>query len=87
MCYDESLLPSFAILLLYLVDTQYARMKWNCVLGDWMWLGKSLLPKLSLWHGKYSVENLSCLGDLLRDTTTYQLLCSDYLAAVSKPLQ
>ena len=55
MCYDESLLPSLGIML-YHVDTQHARMKWYCVFGYWMWLGKSLLLRLSLWHAKYSVE-------------------------------
>ena len=65
MCYYESLLPSLGISL-YHVDTQYARMKWYCMLGDWTWLGKSLLPILSLWHAKYSIEMVSCLGDLLR---------------------
>ena len=54
MCYDESLLPSLGISL-YLIDTQYARMKWYCVLG------KSLLPRLSLWHAKYSDEMVLCV--------------------------
>ena len=45
--YDESLLPSLGIFV-YHVNTQYARMKWYCVLGDWTWLDKSLLPRLSL---------------------------------------
>ena len=75
MGYDESLLHSLGILLLYPVDTQYARMKWNCVLGDWTWLGKSLLPRLSLWHEKYLVENVSCLGDLIRDSNTSLVCC------------
>ena len=47
MCYDESRLPSLGILL-YHVDTQYAQMKWYCVLEDWTQLGKSLLLRLSL---------------------------------------
>ena len=38
-------------------------------------IGKSLLPRLSLWHEKYSVENVSCLGDLLRDSTTSLVCC------------
>ena len=62
---DESLPLSLGILL-YHVDTQYARMKWYYVLKDWTWLGKALLPRLSLWHAKYSIEMVSCLGDLLR---------------------
>ena len=33
MCNDEFLLPSLGILL-YLIDTQYAWIKWYCVLGD-----------------------------------------------------
>ena len=32
------------------------------------WLGKSLLPRLSLWHAKYLVEMISCLRDLLRES-------------------
>ena len=50
----------------FMEHTQYAQMKWYCVLGDWTWLDKSLLPRLSLWDAKYLVEMVSCLGDLLR---------------------
>ena len=74
MCYDKSLLPSLAVLL-YHVNRQYARMKWYCVLGDWTWLSKSLLPKLSLCHPKYSIEMVSCLGDLLRKSLLLGLIC------------
>ena len=74
ICYDESLLPSLGILL-YLVDTQYAQMKWYCVLGNWAWLGKSLLPRLSLWHAKYLVEMVSCLRDLLGESLLPSLVC------------
>ena len=31
-----------------------------CV-GDWMWLGKFLLYRLSLWHVKYSAKIVLCL--------------------------
>ena len=74
MCYDESLLPSLGILL-YPINTQYARMKWYSVLGDWTWLGKSLLPRLSVWHAKYSLDIVSCLGDLLRESLLPSLVC------------
>ena len=74
MCYDESLLPNLSILL-YHINTQYARMKWYCVLGDWTWLGKSLLPRRSLWHAKCSVEMISYLGDLLRESLLPSLVC------------
>ena len=82
MCYDESLLPSLDILL-YPTDTQNAHIKWYCVLGDWMWLGKSLLPRLSLWHAKYSIEMVSCLGDLLRESLLLSLVCCCVLSVMS----
>ena len=80
MCYDESLLPSLSILL-YHADTQYARMKCYCVLGDWLWLGKSLLLRLSLWHAKYLVEIVSCLVDLLRESLLPSQVCCCALSA------
>ena len=80
MCYDESQLHSLGILL-YHVGTQYAQMKWYCMLGDWMWLGKSLLLRLSLWHAKYSVEMTSCLGDLLRESLLPSLVCCCAMSA------
>ena len=46
-----------------------------------MWLGKSLLPRLSLWHAKYSVEMVSCLGDLLRESLLPSLVCYCALSA------
>ena len=80
MCYDESLLPSLGILL-YPIDTQYARMKWYFVLGDWTWLGKSQLTRPSLWHAKYSIEMVSCLGDLLRESLLPSLVCCYVMSA------
>ena len=50
-------------------------MKFYCVLGDCTWLGKSLLPRLSLWDAKCLVEMVSCLGDLLRESLLPSLVC------------
>ena len=78
MYYDESILPSLNMLL-YSVDTQYARMKWYCVLGDLTSLSKSLLHRLGLCHAKCSVEMVSCLEYLVRESLlprlVYMLLC------------
>ena len=80
MCYDESLLLSLGIFV-YPVETQYARMKWYYVLGDWTWLGKSLLLRMSLWHAKYSIEMVQCLGDLLRESLLPSLVCYCVMSA------
>ena len=52
-----------------------------CILGDRTWLGKSLLPRLSLWHAKYSVEMVSCLRDLLRESLLPSLVCCCAMSA------
>ena len=46
-----------------------------------MWLGKSLLPKLGLWHAKYSFEMVLCLADLLRESLLPSLVCCCVLLA------